>query len=163
MKDKQQTRHHTNAVEPSGGCKRFPKDWAMAVLKTCLVLVAALGLISLEGVNCAAQETANPSNPPAAPSSSSSAATATGSAAAPVLPKRTVDLTLPTQTGTNRTVSAGDSRGFQNAIDQATCGDVIVLAAGSTYSGNFVIPATSCSGWIEITSSALTVLPQSGN
>ena len=62
-----------------------------------------------------------------------------------------------------RTVPAGNSAALQSAINAAKCGDTIVLAAGSTYSGNFTIPATSCSGWIEIVSSALASLPASGN
>lgn len=91
----------------------------------------------------------------------------------PTLPQKTVNLTLPTQgsstcptltTGSNciRNVPAGDSTNLQNAINAATCGDTIVLVAGSTYSGNFTIPSTSCSGWIVIKSSALTSLPPSG-
>ena len=81
----------------------------------------------------------------------------------PVLPQATVDLTMPTQNGTIRNVKAGDATGLQGAINAATCGDTIVLSAGSTYSGNFTIPATSCSGWIEIVTSSLTNLPPSGN
>ena len=52
---------------------------------------------------------------------------------------------------------------FQNAINAATCGDTIVLVAGSTYGGNFTVPSTSCSGWIVIESSALASLPSPGN
>ena len=92
----------------------------------------------------------------------------------PTLPQRTVNLTLPSQgtstcptlsTGSNciRNVPAGNAASFQSAINAATCGDTIVLAAGSTYSGNFTIPATSCSGWIEIISSALASLPTIGS
>jgi hypothetical protein len=94
--------------------------------------------------------------------SSSITITAAGPAL-PTLPQATVDLTMPTQTGTIRNVSAGDSAGFQNAINASTCGDTIVLVAGSTYNGNFTIPSTSCSGWIEIQSSAMSNLPSSGN
>jgi hypothetical protein len=92
----------------------------------------------------------------------------------PTLPQKTVSLTLPTQgasacptltTGSNciRTPGSGNATDFQNAINAATCGDTIVLAAGSTYSGNFTIPSTSCSGWIEIQSSAMASLPSPGN
>ena len=92
----------------------------------------------------------------------------------PTLPLETVSLALPTQgtstcptltTGTNcrRYVPAGDAISLQDAINAATCGDTIVLAAGSTYSGNFNIPSTSCSGWIEIVSSGLSSLPTPGN
>ena len=83
--------------------------------------------------------------------------------ALPTLPQATVDLTMPTLTGTVRNVPAGNATAFQTAINNSTCGDKIVLAAGSTYSGNFTIPATSCSGWIVIQSSALPSLPAPGN
>lgn len=92
----------------------------------------------------------------------------------PTLPQNTVSLILPGQgravcptrtTGSDciRDVAAGSAAGFQSAINAATCGDTIVLAAGSTYSGNFMIPATSCSGWIEIVSTHLWSLPSPGN
>lgn len=92
----------------------------------------------------------------------------------PTLPQKTVSLTLPTQgistcptltTGSNciRNVPSGNATSFQNAINAATCGDTIVLVAGSSYSGNFTIPSTSCSGWIEIVSSNLSSLPSPGN
>jgi hypothetical protein len=92
----------------------------------------------------------------------------------PALPQQTVNLTLPTQgtstcptltTGTNciRNVPAGDATSLQKAINAATCGDTIVLAKGSTYIGNFTIPSTFCSGWIEIQSSAMGSLPAPGN
>ncbi len=95
----------------------------------------------------------------------------------PTLPQSTVNLTMPMQgtsacpsltTGSNciRTPAPGNAAQFQSAINAATCGDTIVLAAGSTYSGNFTIPPTTCtvnSGWIVIESSALASLPTSGN
>ena len=80
----------------------------------------------------------------------------------PTLPQATVDVTMPVQTGTVRNISAGDAAGFQAAINAATCGDTIVLVAGSTYTGNFTIPNKNCSGWILIESSALASLPPSG-
>jgi hypothetical protein len=92
----------------------------------------------------------------------------------PSSPQKSVDITMPTQgtsncptltTGSNciRMVSAGSAANLQKAISAATCGDTIVLAAGSTYSGTFTIPSTSCSGWIEIASSGLSSLPSPGN
>ena len=92
----------------------------------------------------------------------------------PTLPQKAVSLTLstlgtstcPTLTaGTNciRNVASGNATSFQNAINAATCGDTIVLAAGSAYSGNFTIPSTSCTGWIVIQSSAMSSLPSPGN
>ena len=95
----------------------------------------------------------------------------------PTLPQATVDLTIPIQgsspcptltTGSNciRNVPAGDAVNFQKAISATTCGDTIVLAAGSTYSGNFTVPQTTCtnnSGWMIIKSSATASLPASNN
>jgi hypothetical protein len=43
---------------------------------------------------------------------------------------------------------------LQAAIDSARPGDVIVLAAGATYVGNFVLPATGGSSYITIRSNA---------
>ncbi len=92
----------------------------------------------------------------------------------PTLPQKAVSLTLPTQgnstcpsltTGSNciRNVPSGNPASFQNAINAATCGDTIILVAGSTYTGNFIIPAKSCSGWIVVESSGVGSLPSPGN
>jgi hypothetical protein len=80
----------------------------------------------------------------------------------PTLPQAKVDLTMPIQSGTVRNVEAGNAAAFQAAINAATCGDTIVLAAGSTYSGSFTIPNKTCSGWILIQSSALESLHAAG-
>lgn len=96
------------------------------------------------------------SAPPTPPS------TAKGGPVLPTLPQATVDTTMPVQTGTVRNVAAGNAAAFQAAINASTCGDTIVLVAGSTYTGNFTIPSKSCSGWILIESSALASLPPSG-
>ncbi len=92
----------------------------------------------------------------------------------PALPLTTVSLALPSQgtlacptltTGSNciRNVPSGSATSLQKAISAATCGDTIVLVAPSTYTGNFTVPATSCSGWIEIVSGGLTSLPSPGS
>ena len=82
-----------------------------------------------------------------------------GAPALPILPQATVDLTLPTQTGTVRNVPAGDAAALQNALNAATCGDTVVLVAGSTYTGNFTLSDRPCSGWIIIQSSQVSQLP----
>lgn len=80
--------------------------------------------------------------------------------AAPALPQAMVDLTLPIQNGTVRNIAAGDSVGLQNAINAASCGDTIVLPAGSTFIGNWTFPNKSCNtGWILIQSSGISSLP----
>jgi len=82
-----------------------------------------------------------------------------GGPALPTLPQATVDLTMPTQTGTVWNVPAGDANTLQNDINAASCGDTIVLVAGSTYTGNFTIPNKSCTDWVLLESSAISNLP----
>ncbi len=81
------------------------------------------------------------------------------------LPRATVDTTMPTQpaTGTTWNIPGGDSAGFQNALNNAKLGDTIVLQAGATYTGNFILPEkTTGSGWIVIQSSKMSSLPAAG-
>ncbi|HEY8132673.1 MAG TPA: hypothetical protein VII12_12365, partial [Thermoanaerobaculia bacterium] len=70
----------------------------------------------------------------------------------PAGPTRFVDTTYPTQSGMTINVPAGGD--FQGALNSAQLGDTITLAAGSTYSGNFTLPAKNGSGWIIIRTSA---------
>jgi hypothetical protein len=62
--------------------------------------------------------------------------------------------------GATITVPAGGD--FQAALGQAQPGDEIVLAAGATYTGNFVLPEKQGAGWIIIRSSDLSQLPAAG-
>ena len=60
-------------------------------------------------------------------------------------------------------VKAGDN--LQETIDKAQCGDVVALQAGSTFSGEFRLPAKSCDDqhWVIIRTSAPdTQLPPEG-
>jgi hypothetical protein len=63
-------------------------------------------------------------------------------------------------TGATLTVPAGGD--FRAALNQAQPGDEIVLAAGATYTGNFVLPEKQGPGWIIIRSSDLSQLPAAG-
>jgi len=56
--------------------------------------------------------------------------------------------------GKNWTVRSGQS--LEAALANAACGDIVLLQAGATFSGNFVLPAKSCddSHWIIIRTSA---------
>ena len=79
----------------------------------------------------------------------------------PTLPQAFVNTTysLPT-TGT--TFTPANSLAFQTALNNAQLGDVIVLTAGTTYTGPFTLPNKSGSGWIYIQSSAISSLPAAG-
>jgi hypothetical protein len=66
----------------------------------------------------------------------------------PELPRAYVSTTYPSVTGASRNVPAGGD--LQAALNAALPGDEIVLAAGATYAGNFVLPAKTCSSYIVI-------------
>ena len=56
---------------------------------------------------------------------------------------------------------AGDD--LQAALNKAQPGDEIVLQAGSTYTGNFILPVREGSGkWITIRTSNMAGLPKEG-
>ena len=80
----------------------------------------------------------------------------------PALPRTYLDTTYLPPRGNTITVSAGDD--VQDAINRAKCGDVVKLAAGATFFGNFVIPNKGqCNDWIVIRSDAAdSNLPRSG-
>jgi len=96
----------------------------------------------------------------------------------PALPRVYLDTTVVTPSGRVNTVPA-DSRiqgglnamlrilrlpaggRLQAALDTARPGDVIELAAGSTYVGNFMLPNKPGAQWIVIRSSAYDRLPPS--
>ena len=81
-----------------------------------------------------------------------------GAVGAAELPRGTMTVQAPAVTGTTINVAAGQS--LQAAIDAAKPGDEIVLAAGATFTGNFVLKAKSGDAWITIRSSAS--LPPAG-
>jgi hypothetical protein len=55
--------------------------------------------------------------------------------------------------GATVTVSAGGD--LQSALNSASCGDIVELAAGATFNGNFTLPAKACDDahWITVRSS----------
>src|SRR5262245_59736762 len=71
----------------------------------------------------------------------------------PELPREWVDTQLVPSTGRTLTVKAGED--FQEALELAQFGDVIVLEAGATFIGPFTLPDKGAgSGWITIRTSA---------
>lgn len=76
----------------------------------------------------------------------------------PELPRVTVDVTRPTPGGAVHAVAAGDD--LQAVLDAAQPGDVVEIAAGAVFSGNFTLPRKEGDAWIVIRSSALASLPE---
>ncbi len=80
--------------------------------------------------------------------------------AAPTL----LNFSYPTVTGKQWIVSAGAD--LQTALNNAQRGDEVVIQAGATFTGNYVLPAkagTAANGWILVRSSASAQLPAMGN
>lgn len=65
--------------------------------------------------------------------------------------------------GAKKLVAAGAN--FQQALNNAHCGDTLLLQAGATFSGIYTLPAKACDGqhWIVIRTSAPdSALPSEG-
>ena len=88
------------------------------------------------------------------------------SLAAPVPPERPrvfLDTSLASTPVTGQSIFVPAAGDFQAALNHAEPGDEIVLAAGATYTGSFVLPAKHADGkWITIRSSRMDSLPQEG-
>src|SRR5262245_31141431 len=78
-------------------------------------------------------------------------AASVGRAAEPALPQTYLDTTYAAQTGRTSSILAGGD--LQAAIDSAQPGDTILLPAGATFTGNFVLPPKTGNGWIYIRTS----------
>jgi hypothetical protein len=78
--------------------------------------------------------------------------------APPAAPQVFLDTHWQTPTGRSIVVNAGSN--LQTAIDGANPGDEIVLQAGATFTGNFILRKKTGTGRITIRSSQLTTLPE---
>jgi hypothetical protein len=63
---------------------------------------------------------------------------------------------------TGRSIPVAPGGDLQKAINDAQPGDVILLQAGATFSGNFTLPKKSGTGWITIRTSAQDLPPEGG-
>jgi hypothetical protein len=71
---------------------------------------------------------------------------------APALPTTFVDTSLVASTG--RTIQVGAGADLQAALNSAQPGDVVSIAPGATFVGNFTLPKKDGDGWITVRSSA---------
>lgn len=125
--------------------------------------LADTALVTIMGKSVTAEPT--PDTPPAAPDSPSTTepapytppvSTTPGTVAE--LPRVYLDTRYQAPTGRTIVVPAGGD--FQAALNAASRGDVIELAAGATFTGNFVLPQKTGTGWITIRTA--TSLPPEG-
>src|SRR5262249_32395757 len=70
---------------------------------------------------------------------------------APELPRSFLDTGYRAPTGQTIAVNVGGD--LQSALNQAQPGDVIMLQAGATFTGNFVLPNKTGAGWITVRAS----------
>lgn len=76
------------------------------------------------------------------------------------LPRVYLDTRMPVTTGVQIPVAVGGN--LQAAIDSARPGDVITLANGGTWTGNYTLPPKSGNGWVIIRPQNMTALPPEG-
>jgi len=89
--------------------------------------------------------------------------TVEGAPAPPALPQVLLQTSVASTPVTGETIRVAAGGDFQAALASADPGDEIVLEAGATYTGNFVLPAKRGSGeWITIRSSNMDGLPEEG-
>src|SRR5262249_9442693 len=70
---------------------------------------------------------------------------------APELPRSFLDTGYIAPTG--QTIAVNPGGDLQSALNQAQPGDVILLQAGATFTGNFVLPNKNGTGWITVRTS----------
>ena len=102
--------------------------------------------------------TTSPTQPPPPPPPSG-----TAPATPPTLPLGTVDVSWKAPTGKTIAVHAGDN--LQLALNSAQRGDEVVIDAGATFTGTYILTAKSGSaanGWITVRTSAINSLPPVG-
>lgn len=90
----------------------------------------------------------------------SSASAAAAVADPPEQPRTFLNTTYSPPTGGTVTVNAGDD--LQAALDAVQPNQILSLAAGATFTGNFDLPNKTGTGWIYIQSSSYGSLPAPG-
>ena len=88
---------------------------------------------------------------------------AEGAPTPPARPRLFLETSMASTPVTGRTIRVAAGGDFQAALHRAHPGDAIVLQAGATYTGNFLLPAKGGSAeWITIRTSAIAGLPKEG-
>lgn len=81
----------------------------------------------------------------------------------PEPPRAFLTTSIASTAATGKTIQVEAGGDLQAALDNAQPGDEIVLSAGATFTGNFVLPAKEGSGkWITIRTSNMAGLPKEG-
>ena len=81
------------------------------------------------------------------------------------LPRATVPSAMADTPAPGTVISVNTGGNLQSALDNASCGDVIQLQAGATFTGQFIVPAKNCdiNRWIIVRTSAPdSALPAEG-
>jgi uncharacterized protein YjdB len=115
---------------------------------SAVATVSSAGMVTAVGVG-SASITANVSGTQgSAPVAISAVAGGAVTALPPELPRSTPSATVPAPTGKTIRVAAGGN--LQAALNSALPGDVVALAPGATFVGQFTLPNKACTGWITL-------------
>ncbi|MGQ0539515.1 MAG: beta strand repeat-containing protein, partial [Gemmatimonadaceae bacterium] len=129
---------------------------------TAVAAVSAAGLVSAVAAGTANISATSGGKTGAAPVSVTAPATGgTVPSIAAALPQASVSTAWVAPTGRTLPVNAGGN--LQAALDSARRGDEIVVQAGATFTGNFVLRAKSGTGVVLVRTSAIASLPPLGS
>jgi len=151
---------------PSGAARVSVSQsgWVKAVnVGIATVAASSAGIVGTASVTVTSTQPPPTQPPPTQPPPTPPPAGAVPSIP-PTLPLSSVNTSWRAPTGQTITVRAGDN--LQNALNAAQRGDEVVIEAGATFTGTFVLPAkpgTSANGWITVRTSALSSLPPLGS
>lgn len=127
--------------------------------------ISASGLVSGVGIGSATISATSGSVTQTLSLSVVDSATIAGLTAPPELPRIYLNTAAPSAPDAGgRIISVGSGGNLQAALDAAAPGDVVELAAGATFVGNFVLPNknTTSAKWIVIRPSNYASLPAEG-
>jgi hypothetical protein len=133
------------AKDASGNTVSGTPSWSSS--NTAVATVSASGLVAAVGAG-----QANIVATVSGKTGSASVSVTTSVSSSPVtpaeLPRSVPSATAPAPTGRTIRVAAGGD--LQAALNSAQQGDVVALASGATFTGNFLLPPKSCAGWVTI-------------
>ncbi|MDQ6887066.1 MAG: Ig-like domain-containing protein [Gemmatimonadota bacterium] len=163
---------HAFATLPGGHCGPSSVSWSSSnpaiatVTNAGLVTAIAPGTATLTARSCGRVSTTPivVGSVPAGGTPVSPVSPSPGPTPPPVgsmeLPRTFLDTRSVAPAGRTLVVNRGDD--LQRSLNAAQPGDLVVLQAGATFTGNFVLPRKGGAGWITIRSSADASLPAEG-
>lgn len=161
--DASQGNRYSAALTATGGQPPYQWNIASGSLPRGLALDPTSGIISgipvAEGTSTFVSQVSDAISARATQSltiSVSSVSTSSGFDGPAELPRTYVNSAMSDSPAAGNTIPVNAGGDLQSALDRAACGDTILLQAGATFSGVFMLPAKACddSHWIVLRTSA---------